>query len=213
MNYTITINGQTYTEEETIALAQANWPLRAKTLTLSDAVSKLRMMGETVVADAKCVVGIDNGLSGGIVILAESNGDILHRTCMFTRKRNGKNEIDVIALSGWLQDKLDDMSHHTFVLEKPVGSKSLNAAKSMEASYHAIRATIEVLGGKFNDIAARTWQKEMLGKTQGDSKELAVEYATARWADEDWLRTPRCKTPDLGLIDAALIAEYTRLDK
>jgi hypothetical protein len=141
--------------------------------------------------------------------LAISNGDILHRTAMPTRKRDGKREIDVIALSEWFNENLGDMSQHAFVLEKPVGSKSVNAAKSMHGSYHAIRATIEVMGGKFEDVAARTWQKAMLPK--GDTKEFSIAVAQRRWPDEDWRKNDRCRTPHADACDAANIAEYHRI--
>jgi hypothetical protein len=209
MNAAIMVDGVAYTPQQTMSLASAVSPFRGTYRNLGDAVAMLRMMGQEVVCATECVVGIDNGLDGAIVALAISNGDILHRTAMPTRKRDGKREIDVIALSEWFNENLGDMSQHAFVLEKPVGSKSVNAAKSMHGSYHAIRATIEVMGGKFEDVAARTWQKAMLPK--GDTKELSIAVAQRRWTDEDWRRNDRCRTPHADACDAANIAEYHRI--
>jgi len=209
MNAAIMVDGVAYTPQQTMSLASAVSPFRGTYRNLGDAVAMLRMMGQEVVCATECVVGIDNGLDGAIVALAISNGDILHRTAMPTRKRDGKREIDVIALSAWFNENLGDMSHHAFVLEKPVGSKSVNAAKSMHGSYHAIRATIEVMGGKFEDVAARTWQKAMLPK--GDTKELSIAVAQRRWPDEDWRKNDRCRTPHADACDAANIAEYHRI--
>jgi hypothetical protein len=208
MNAAIMVDGVAYTPQQTMSLASAVSPFRGTYRNLGDAVAMLRMMGQEVVCATECVVGIDNGLDGAIVALAISNGDILHRTAMPTRKRDGKREIDVIALSEWFNENLGDMSQHAFVLEKPVGSKSVNAAKSMHGSYHAIRATIEVMGGKFEDVAARTWQKAMLPK--GDTKELSIAVGQRRWPDEDWRRNERCRTPHADACDAANIAEYHR---
>jgi len=209
MNAAIMVDGVAYTPQQTMSLASAVSPFRGTYRNLGDAVAMLRMMGQEVVCATECVVGIDNGLDGAIVALAISNGDILHRTAMPTRKRDGKREIDVIALREWFNENLGDMSQHAFVLEKPVGSKSVNAAKSMHGSYHAIRATIEVMGGKFEDVAARTWQKAMLPK--GDTKELSIAVAQRRWPDEDWRKNDRCRTPHADACDAANIAEYHRI--
>ena len=211
MRASITVDGVCYTREQTISLASASYPFIGGLRNLNDAVGYLRQMGSRVVTKPKCVVGIDNGLKGAIVVLAASNGDILCRSEMPVRKRDGKNEVDVIALSQWFGEHLDDMSHHDFVLEKPVGSQSASAAKSMHGSYHAIRATIEVMGGNFFDIAARTWQKAMLPK--GDTKECSVAVAQRRWPDEDWRRNERCKTPHVDACDAANIAEHYRTRK
>ena len=209
MNAAIMVDGVAYTPQQTMSLASAVSPFRGTYRNLGDAVAMLRMMGQEVVCATECVVGIDNGLDGAIVALAISNGDILHRTAMPTRKRDGKREIDVITLSEWFNENLGDMSQHAFVLEKPVGSKSVNAAKSMHGSYHAIRATIEVMGGKFEDVAARTWQKAMLPK--GDTKEFSIAVAQRRWPDEDWRKNDRCRTPHADACDAANIAEYHRI--
>jgi len=211
MKASISIDGVYYTAEQTMSLASASSPFRGGYSTVEDAVAALRLMGSRVITSPKCVVGIDNGLKGAIVVLAASTGDILHRTEMPVRKRDGKNEIDVVALSDWFRECLGDMSHHHFVLEKPVGSKSVNAAKSMHGSYHAIRATIEVMGGNFYDIAARTWQKAMLPK--GDTKEFSIALAERRWPAEDWRRNERCKVAHADACDAANIAEYYRLSQ
>jgi len=208
MKATIVVDGVSYTRDQTISLASASYPFIGGLRNLNDAVGFLRQMGCRVVTNPKCVVGIDNGLKGAIVVLAASNGDILCRTEMPVRKRDGKNEVDVIALADWFADNLDDLSHHDFVLEKPVGSKSVNAAKSMHGSYHAVRATIEVMGGNFYDIAAKTWQKAMLPK--GDTKELSIAVSQRRWPDEDWRKNERCRTPHADACDAANIAEYWR---
>jgi hypothetical protein len=207
MKAVITIDGINYTPEQTMSLASAVSPFRGGYRTVGDAVAMLRMMGQEVVTEPECVVGIDNGLNGAIVVLAASNGDVLARTEMPVRKRE-KNEVDVIALRDWLKENIGEMGLHDFVLEKPVGSKSVNAAKSMHGSYHAVRATIEVMGGNFYDIAAKTWQKAMLPK--GDTKELSIAVSQRRWPDEDWRKNERCRTPHADACDAANIAEYWR---
>lgn len=208
MKTVITIDGVNYTAEDTISLAMAQWPMLPGRPHLNDAVAMLRMMGSKVITAPKCVVGIDNGVTGAIVILAASNGDILAKTHTPSRKRRDKNEIDTVALADWLTEHLEDLHLHDFVLERPVGSKSVNAATSMHGSYHAIRSTIEVLGGNFHDVSAKEWQKAMLRK--GDTKEESIYTATLRWPDEDWRKSDRATKPYPDFCDAANIAEYYR---
>ena len=208
MKAAITIDGVNYTAEDTISLAMAQWPMLPGRPGLNDAVSMLRMMGSKVITSPKCVVGIDNGVTGAIVVLAASNGDLLAKAHMPSRKRGGKNEIDSVALADWLLDNLEQLHLHDFVLERPVGSQSVNAAVSMHGSYHAIRSTIEVLGGNFHDVSAKEWQKAMLRK--GDTKEQSIFTAVTRWPNEDWRKSDRAKKPYPDFCDAANIAEYYR---
>ena len=56
-----------------------------------------------------------------------------------------------------------------------------------------------------------TWQSAMIGGFPGEnSKEKALCAAQAFWPDQDWLATPRSTVPHKGIIDAAIIAEFTR---
>lgn len=161
----------------------------------------------------KCVVGIDNGLCGGIAILSQHHGAIVAKRVMPTRERNGKREVDVAALRDWLCGSLGgDFLTSVFVVEEPVGSKSLNAAKSMASSFHAVRGMLETKGATWHAIKPRTWQSAMLANS-GDTKADALIYAELRWPDESWLRTPRCTTPHDGMIDAAIIAEHYRTNE
>jgi len=57
----------------------------------------------------------------------------------------------------------------------------------------------------------RTWQKEFWNSVAGyDTKAESVRIAKMLWPEQDFLRTPKCKTPDNGITDALLIAEYGR---
>ena len=211
MHHTIVINGETYSNDEAIAYATTNWPFRVANPDLPDALFMLRTQGYKVeVLPPMCVVGIDNGLDGGVVILSQAHGQVINKRTMPTRERKGKREVDVVALRDWLVEALDhDLTKHVFAMEEPVGSKSLNAAKSMAASFHAVRGMLEGQGVVFVPITAREWQKAMLGKVD-DTKEAATKQATTRWADEDWRRSSKCKNMHDGMVDAAMIAEYYR---
>lgn len=213
MNYHITIDGVRVTEDECIAKAVEATPWNLSTTSAREAAGILQLMGHEVEVGLPHphVVGIDNGLTGSVVVISHASGSIIAKTTMPSRKRNGKNEIDIVTLRNWLMGVLNGrMCSATYFIEEPVGSKSLNAAKSMAASFHAIRGMLDCKGLDWRGVPARTWQKAIFGKSKEDTKVLSVAKAKELWPDEEWLRTPRCKSEDNGLTDGALIAHYGR---
>jgi hypothetical protein len=211
MKYRIYIDGEEATPEALFTLAAKESPLLGHAQCPLSAQQTLENAGYRVdlVVPARHYVGIDNGLSGGVVVLGHPHGAVLGKTIMPTRKRDGKNEVDVIALRSWLLGILGgDMLCARFFIEEPVGSKSLNAAKSMAASFHAIRGLLAAYGADWTPVKARTWQKQLFGKDKADTKELSVSLAKSLWPDEEWRKTARCTTDHDGMTDAALIAHY-----
>ena len=64
----------------------------------------------------------------------------------------------------------------------------------------------------WHGIGARTWQKELLGKSKIKGKKTSEEaFALANWKDEKFpTKNPKGKILNDGVIDACLIAEYGR---
>lgn len=152
-------------------------------------------------------IGVDNGISGAICLLSP-HSKIIDWTDMPIQKARKGNEINVISVRGFLRNMTPDNT--VFVIEEPGGSKSAKAAASMAASFGSLRALAVLMGYRLVRVTPQQWQKSILGKTQGDSKELSVSMARQLWPDEDWLTTERCKKPNHNACDAALIAEYAR---
>lgn len=97
------------------------------------------------------------------------------------------------------------------MIEEQGGSKSAKAACSMAGSFHALRAVLTIGLYRWHRITPQSWQKAMLPKCKaGDTKPRALALAKELWPEESFLASPRCKVPHDGLIDAALIAEYSR---
>ena len=206
-------------EASVIHYTIANYPNHVtKEIDINDATNMLDTFGHIVeeYAPLPCVVGIDNGVSGGVAILSQHNGSIIATCTMPCKQRNGKNEVDVHALYEWLRQKLNGrLNNATYYVEEPCGSKSLNAALSMAASFHSIRGMLETKGLNWHGVQARTWQKALMGKTKVAAKKT-TEEALARklWPDEQWVTLrPKGKKLSDGVIDAALIAEYGRRAK
>ena len=129
---------------------------------------------------------------------------------MPTQKARSGDEVDLLTVWQWIES-LDSKEKITVVIEEPTGSKSAKAAKSMSGSFHVLRAICVLKGLRWHRITPQSWQKEMLpGCAAGDTKPRAAAAVKALWPDEDFRRTPKCKSADEGLVDAALIAEYAR---
>lgn len=157
----------------------------------------------------KIYIGIDNGLSGGIVAI--EGPSIIKSWTMPTRGKTGGNEVDAEMLASffdqWMRDEI------TVVLETPGKfSKGVQAISSMWDSYGAARAILECRGFRHHRIPPQRWQKVMTPNcAKGDTKPAALMRARQLWPDMQWTATPRSTKPHEGLIDAALIAEYARL--
>jgi hypothetical protein len=216
MKTMIYIDGKLMDEASVIHYTIANYPNHVtEEIDINDATNMLDTFGHIVeeYAPLPCVVGIDNGVSGGVAILSQHNGSIIATSAMFCKERNGKNEVDVYTLYQWLRDKLNGrLTQATYYIEEPAGSKSLGAALSMASSFHSIRGMLETKGLNWHGVPARKWQKALMGKTKiPASKVTEQELAKKLWPDEQWVTLrPTGKKLHDGVIDAVLIANWGR---
>lgn len=160
-------------------------------------------------------IGIDNGLTGGLVALSDHPGPPIASIIMPTRGKAKGNEVDANAVWDWISTYLDSMESLTVIIETPgKHSPGAQALCSMWDSYGAIRGILESRKIRHHRITPQAWQKTMLvGCSKGDTKPAALAMARRLWPAETWLASPQCSTPHTGLIDAALIAEYGRIKK
>jgi hypothetical protein len=158
------------------------------------------------------IIGIDNGISGGIVAISDYDGRIIDMTTMPVKKHRTRNEVDIRAVHLWLSQATGgNLSNADYVIEEPGGSKSAKAGISMAASFHSLRGFFETKMLNWHRVTPQSWQTYMLGKLEkGETKQAALALAKRIWSDERWLATPRCSKSHDGLIDAALIAEFHR---
>jgi len=156
-------------------------------------------------------IGIDNGLTGGLVALSDHPGPPIASMPMPTRGKAKGNEVDAAAIRDWFFTL--DGTTLTVVLETPgKHSPGAQALCSMWDSYGAIRGVLESCGIRHHRITPQAWQKKMLvGCAKGDTKPAALAKCRQLWPAESWLATARSSKPHEGLIDAALIAEYGRI--
>ena len=155
------------------------------------------------------IVGVDNGISGGLCAISRCRGRIISKVVMPTLKRNGKSEIDLMAVKEWVNEL---NTEPCFVIEEPLHhAKSSQAVRSMAINFGKLLGACEMRMWEVNPITVREWQKEMLGTVpKGKTKEAALGVASSLCPDEDWTKSERATIPHDGMIDAYLIAEYWR---
>lgn len=158
-------------------------------------------------------LGIDNGLTGGLVALSDHPGPPIAMWPMPTQGKAKGNEVDCKGVWEFVSLYFNTLEELTVLIEVPgKHSPGLQALCSMWDSFGAIRAILESRGIRHHRVAPQTWQKYMLGNVEkGQTKPAALAKCRQLWPDESFLRTPRCSKPDDGICDAALIAEYGRL--
>lgn len=156
-------------------------------------------------------IGIDNGLTGGLVALSDHPGPPIASMPMPTRGKSKGNEINAWTVWDFICTHRDN--DVTVILETPgKHSPGVQALCSMWDSYGAIRGVLESRGIRHHRITPQAWQKVMLpGCAKGDTKPAALARARQLWPAETWLASPRCSKPHDGMIDAALIAEFGRV--
>lgn len=169
------------------------------------------------------IIGIDNGLSGGIVALSPIRGlaPIAKLPIPVTqvwkparKETPGKwvREVDSRRLIGLL-DSIEGNRHEMTVYfeECPFHADRAEVMRSMAMSAGKILAILEAKSFKVVRVLSFDWQPEILGKVpRGMTKEYAAAAVRVLWPDESWRETPRHTKDSDGFIDAALIAEYGR---
>jgi len=173
------------------------------------------------------ILGIDNGLDGGMVALSPIKGlDPIHKAIMPTLfvsyparktcKAKIVREVDargLVAILNSMECKPDETV--IFFEECPERTFGENGQKTMRSMGKSMGTILAVLACKgfqrVHRILPGDWQPVILGKVpSGQTKPAALAKAHDIWPDENWLASDRHSTPHNGMIDAALIAEYGR---
>ena len=158
------------------------------------------------------IVGIDNGLDGGLCAVSKFDGSIIDKIRMPTLQMSKKKEIDIRIINQWL---LDFNTPFDLAIEEPLAhAKSSQAVRSMAISFGKLVGMAESHQYPVQRVSVHKWQKKMLGRMpKGKTKEFALALANSLAPKENWLANKRCKKPHDGMIDAYLIALYIREGK
>jgi crossover junction endodeoxyribonuclease RuvC len=151
-------------------------------------------------------MGIDPGLKGGMAIISP-DGVIIEPIPTID-----ETILDLPELSRWLREWAPEIRMAT--LEK-VGSMPKQGVASMFKFGQVFGATEALLAGfniPYQLIRPQEWQKEMHQGCVGslDSKDKSYAAFARLFPNVNALKTDRCRKPHEGMVEALLMAEFTR---
>jgi crossover junction endodeoxyribonuclease RuvC len=159
------------------------------------------------------ILGIDPGLTGGIVIFDGKRILEKHIIPIIKESRNGKikNEIDLKSLNTII---LTAKSYNPKCFLEKVGAMPGQGVSSMFAFGKGFGILIGMLTAHEIETTLVPPQKwtalihKPYSHTSMESKEKSKLIAKNIFPNEDFLATSKSKIPHAGLVDAALIAVY-----
>lgn len=167
-------------------------------------------------ADMQCnsiILGIDPGLTGGLVLYNGSS--ILEMSTMpiLKEKRNGrlKSEIDLNELNNLI---VKFKSHNPKCFLEKVGAMPGQGVSSMFAFGKGFGILIGMLSAHEIEttlVPPQRWTAlihKPYAHTSLESKEKSKLISSKLFPSENFLATNKSKVPHTGLVDAALIAVY-----
>lgn len=158
-------------------------------------------------------LGIDPGKDGAVVVV-NSEGRIVFQSLTPTVNvlcKGNKREYMVDSMKQILQD----WDHCRFaVLEKTQampgqGGTSMHSLGRGDGLWEGMLA---MAGIKYSRVHPKTWQKLFHFDIGGDNAKAKSAIAAGRlFPGHDFRKTPKCKKPHDGLIDASLLALYAKM--
>jgi len=154
----------------------------------------------------KYYIAIDNGVSGGIVVL-DNNQNIVEKNVMPVIGKSRK-EYDINVL----KDILYKYKENSFcVLEKaqPHYRDGRKQAFKTGFGYGIMQALLIALQIPHQIISPKTWQKKVFkGLRSKNTKTASIMFCKRKWPKEDWTPTKRSRKCHDGMTDAACMAYY-----
>lgn len=150
------------------------------------------------------VIGIDPGLSGGMVALEENEIDLKVTPTVSVGKKNDYDERQMID---WLTPYAIKQAKVFIELVHAMPGQGVTSMFTFGSGFGLIRGICAGLGMSYQLVRPQEWQKRML---LGNPKGSEYLVASRIWPNTDWRASPRCRVAHSGLVDAALIAEYGR---
>lgn len=155
------------------------------------------------------IIGVDNGLDGGLTAISRCTGAVIAKTVMPTLHRMGKREVNTRVVYDWVMSLESDF--HMAIEEPLRHAKSSQAIRSMGISFGKLLGLAESRQWSVDCVSVHKWQRKMLGNIpRGKTKEAALCQAELLAPDECWQKSKRASKPHDGMIDAFLIARYIR---
>ena len=164
-------------------------------------------------------LGIDPGGSGFFVLIdVDSRRIVSSKAIAFSPDK----QLLVSEIENWLVGVLEvnEAKITRCCLEEvhAIFGASAKSTFQFGRTFGSLETFLALHGISFRPIQPKKWQKKMWegvkpiirgGKVS--TKEMSLAAAMKLFPGETFLRTPRCKTPDDNMVDAALLAYYACL--
>ena len=158
------------------------------------------------------IIGIDPGLDGGIAVMDERG--LRYAEVLPTTKLAKKREVNLAALRDLLSIDLDDLNPfardgvHVFLEHvHAMPKQGVTSMFTFGRGFGQIEGILAGLRIPYTLVSPQTWKKVVMA---GEPKGSEILVAERLWPEQDWRASERCKKQHMGMIDAALIAEYGR---
>jgi len=156
----------------------------------------------------KYIIGIDNGISGGIVVL-DINHNIINK-CIMPVFGTTKKEYDIQSIREFIGQYIEDINTLAYLERaQPQFRDGSKQAFKTGFGYGVMQGILTSLEVPFQIVAPKIWQKKVFAGLNSDNTKIASAlFCKQKWPHEEWKATPRCKKIHDGLTDASCIAYY-----
>lgn len=154
------------------------------------------------------IMGIDNGLGGGLVLLDDGH-PVEKRIMPVVDVKGGKREYAIVEIVNLFKTLKPE---HVFLERaQSMPGQGVSSMFSIGLGYGMFLGILTSFYIPFTVVHPKTWQKVVFRDLpKQDTKAMAYIVCSRLWPGVDWRATERCRKPHDGLCDAAMIAEYGR---
>jgi hypothetical protein len=155
-------------------------------------------------SEPKCVLGIDPGLSGGLAVIGPDG------LWLEPMPRTVDGDLDLDELRRLIGDWYGEISNAFVEKVHAMPKQGVSSMFTFGRSYGAILGMLAAFDIHVVHVRPQEWQKEMHEGFAGEPKDRSRAAFAELFPGVNAKRTPKCKGPDEGLVEAALIAEFGR---
>ena len=162
-------------------------------------------------------IGIDPGMTGGLAVLNTRGTPVLLSGIPLRLVPGRKRATyDLVAIRALLAPWCEESALAVVEWPGPIPPRRFaghlaNHARGVAEGWAWMLIGIGWARELVLPVRPQAWQRDMLADVRGsDTGERAIAGARRRWPRLDLRRTDRCTTPDLGRVDALLLAEHGR---
>lgn len=156
---------------------------------------------------SKIIIGIDNGLDGGIVAV-DLEGTVVIKEVMPVIDGE-KRAYDIQGMKNIVKGLEIGMAYLERAQAMP--GQGVSSTFSIGYGFGLWQGILSAYNIPFTIVGPRAWQKVMFeGIDKTDTKKASALVCSRLHPSVDWRKNERCRTQHDGLTDAFCIAEYGR---